>query len=410
MEQSQSGENHHVEHQHNEHNHAEHHHNKNWYDKSYKWFLIISAVFLLISLVYLYNFNATNGDVIYKDVSLTGGTTISVFDKNVDINKLGDTLKIKFPDLLIRGISNIRTGGQEGFIFETKADADVTQKALEDYLGYSLTKDNSSVEFTGATLSQGFYQQLISAIIAAFLLMSWVVFLIFSHDKKIKAATTMLAFLGVSIVLSEVSTIRTISVFAMFVSLIYGLIVCRNSNKGKRNKDYLVLLGVFIVSLLIYYLYPNIVLVWLIWIVLIGIFIYYSIPSFAVILSAFADIVMTLAVVDMMGMQLSIAGVIAFLMLIGYSVDTDILLTSRLLKDKEGNVNQRLFGAFKTGITMTLTAIAAVGVSLAIIYGFSPTLKQIFTIILIGLLFDIMNTWITNASMLKWYMEVKKIE
>jgi preprotein translocase subunit SecF len=148
----------------------------------------------------------------------------------------------------------------------------------------------------------------------------------------------------------------------------------------------------------------------LVWVVLIGIFVYYSIPSFAVILSAFADIVMTLAVVDMAGMNLSIAGVIAFLMLIGYSVDTDILLTSRLLKDKEGNVNHRLFGAFKTGITMTLTAIAAVGVSLIIIYNFSSTLKQIFTIILIGLGFDIINTWITNASVLKWYMGVKKLE
>jgi len=389
---------------------TEHHHNKNWYDKSYKWLLIISAAFLLISLVYIYNFNATHGDVIYKDVSLTGGTTISVFDKNADITKLENTLKAEFPDLLIRGISNIRTGGQEGFIFETKAEVNITQTALENYLGYSLTKDNSSIEFTGATLSQGFYQQLISAIIAAFLLMSWVVFLIFSHDKKIKAITTMVAFLGVGIVLNEVSTIRTLSVFAMIVSFIYGLIVCRNSDKKKRNKDYLILFGVFIVSLLIFYLYPNMILVWLVWIVLIGIFIYYSIPSFAVILSAFADIVMTLAVVDMVGMQLSIAGVIAFLMLIGYSVDTDILLTSRLLKDKEGHVNHRLFGAFKTGITMTLTAIAAVGVSLAIIYSFSPTLKQIFTIILIGLLFDIVNTWITNASMLKWYMGVKKLE
>jgi len=389
---------------------TEHHHNKNWYDKSYRWLLIISAAFLLISLVYLYNFNSTQGDVIYKDVSLTGGTTISVFDKNADITKLGDTLRIEFPDLLIRGISNIRTGGQEGFILETKAEVNDTQTALENYLGYSLTKDNSSIEFTGATLSQGFYQQLISAIIAAFLLMSWVVFLIFSHDKKIKAITTMLVFLGVAIVLSQVSTIKMLSVFAIFVSIIYGLIVCRNTNKEKRNKDYLILLGVFIVSLLVFYLYPQMMLLWLIWAALIGIFIYYSIPSFAVILSAFADIVMTLAVVDFVGMSLSIAGVIAFLMLIGYSVDTDILLTSRLLKDKEGNVNHRLFGAFKTGITMTLTAIAAVGVSLAIIYGFSPTLKQIFTIILIGLLFDIMNTWITNASMLKWYMGVKKLE
>ena len=389
---------------------TEHHHNKNWYDKSYKLILIIPAILILFSLVYIYNFNNSQGDVIYKDVSLTGGTTISVFDKNVDITKLEQDLKSQFPDLLIRGIANVRTGGQEGFIFETKADANTTQTALEEYLGYTLNSDNSSIEFTGATLSQGFYQQLISAIIAAFLLMSWVVFLIFSHDKKIKAVTTMLVFLGVSIVLKEVGFIRTLAFLALVVSVIYGLIVCRKENKEKRKKDYILLLGIFIVSLLVYYVYSNTLIEWLIWVALIFIFIYFSIPSFAVILSAFADILMTLAVVDMTGMSLSIAGVIAFLMLIGYSVDTDILLTSRLLKDKEGNVNHRLFGAFKTGITMTLTAIAAVGVSLAIIYDFSSTLRQIFTIILIGLLFDIVNTWFTNASMLKWYMGVKHLE
>jgi preprotein translocase subunit SecF len=142
---------------------------------------------------------------------------------------------------------------------------------------------------------------------------------------------------------------------------------------------------------------------------IISIYTYQSVPSIAIILAALADIIMTLAVVDILGMQVSGAGIVAFLMLIGYSVDTDILLTSRLLKNQDGSINQRIFGAFTTGLTMTLAAIAAVGVSLAIIYSFSETLRQIFQIILIGLLFDIINTWITNASILKWYMEVKKI-
>ena len=132
-----------------------------------------------------------------------------------------------------------------------------------------------------------------------------------------------------------------------------------------------------------------------------------AIPSLAVILSAFADIIMTITVVDLFGMRLSLAGIIAFLMLIGYSVDTDILLTSRLLKRKEGTVNEAIYGSFKTGMTMTLTSIAAVGTSLIIIYTISDVLRQIFTVVLIGLLFDIINTWLTNASILKWYVESK---
>ena len=144
--------------------------------------------------------------------------------------------------------------------------------------------------------------------------------------------------------------------------------------------------------------------------ILVFLYIRTSVPSIAVIFAAFADIVMTVAVIDLLEVNISAAGIVAFLMLIGYSVDTDILLTSRTLRNREGTVNQRIFGAFKTGITMTLAAIASVGVSLIIIYSFSETLKQIFGIILIGLVMDIMNTWMTNASILKWYMEAKGIQ
>jgi preprotein translocase subunit SecF len=93
-------------------------------------------------------------------------------------------------------------------------------------------------------------------------------------------------------------------------------------------------------------------------------------------------------------------------MIIGYSVDTDILLTTRLLKRKEG-INESLFGAFKTGTTMTLTSIIAVASALIAVYSFDSVLNQIFTILLIGLGFDLFNTWITNASIIKWYTEEK---
>ena len=134
------------------------------------------------------------------------------------------------------------------------------------------------------------------------------------------------------------------------------------------------------------------------------------IPSAAVILSAFADILMTLTLVDILGIKMSSAGLVAFLMLIGYSVDTDILLTTRILKRYEGSLNKRIFGAFKTGITMTLTSLFAVIFALIVASSFSVILTQIFTVLAIGLGFDILNTWITNASILKWYVENKERE
>ena len=95
-------------------------------------------------------------------------------------------------------------------------------------------------------------------------------------------------------------------------------------------------------------------------------------------------------------------------MLIGYSVDTDILLTTRMIKRDEGSLNERLFGAFKTGTTMTLTSLFAVLFALVVVKSFSSVLSQIFTILAIGLGFDLLNTWITNASILKWYISKKK--
>jgi len=109
-------------------------------------------------------------------------------------------------------------------------------------------------------------------------------------------------------------------------------------------------------------------------------------------------------------MKISAAGIAAFLMLIGYSVDTDILLTSRALKSKEGAVNTRIFRAFKTGIFMTLTALAAVLPAFFIVTGLPDSFRQIFLILAIGLCADILNTWLTNASIIKWYCEKKGIQ
>lgn len=292
----------------------QHQQNKSWYDKYYKIILLIPIILLVIALVYLVKFQNENGDIIRKDVSLTGGTSITVFDSSVSVEDLQNSLLQQFPDLSIRTLSDFQTGAQTGFILETKAHVDEIRPALEDYLKYSLTQENSSIEFSGSTLSQGFYQQLRLAVILAFLFMAIVVFIIF----------------------------RTL------------------------------------------------------------------VPSAAVVFAAFADIIMTLVVVNYLGIELSMAGVVTFLMLIGYSVDTDILLTTRVLQRGEQSINKSIYGAFKTGIMMTLTAIVAVGIALFFIRNSSEVLSQMFTILLIGLFFDILNTWVTNASMLKWYAEKKE--
>ncbi len=129
------------------------------------------------------------------------------------------------------------------------------------------------------------------------------------------------------------------------------------------------------------------------------------IPSLAVILAGFSDIIVTLAIFNLTGMKLSTAGVAGFLMLIGYSVDTDILLTSRVLKQHHGTVMERIYGAIKTGLTMTITTLVAVAVALLLVK--SDTVKQIMLIIFMGVLVDIVMTWIQNVAILRMYLERK---
>jgi len=129
-------------------------------------------------------------------------------------------------------------------------------------------------------------------------------------------------------------------------------------------------------------------------------------PSMAVILAAFSDIVVTLAIFNLTGIRLSTAGIAAFLMLIGYSVDTDILLSTRVLKRKEGSVMERIYGAMKTGLTMSGTTISAVGVALFFVE--SEVVKQIMIVLFIGLLVDLVMTWIQNVGLIRFYLERKE--
>ncbi len=127
-------------------------------------------------------------------------------------------------------------------------------------------------------------------------------------------------------------------------------------------------------------------------------------PSLYVIAAAASDIVITLGLMQLFGIELSLAGLAALLMIIGYSVDTDILLTTRILKSA-GETSEKIRGAFKTGITMSMTSIGALAALL--LSAISPVLSQIAAVLLIGLIVDIMNTWLQNSVLLRWYTERK---
>jgi preprotein translocase subunit SecF len=127
------------------------------------------------------------------------------------------------------------------------------------------------------------------------------------------------------------------------------------------------------------------------------------VPSIAVVISAFSDIVIPLALMNVLGIELSLGTVAALLMLIGYSVDSDILLNNHILR-RSGDFYESTYRAMRTGVTMTLTSITAMIVMTitATLFGIQ-LLAAIGTVLVFGLAADLMNTYLLNLSLLRWY-------
>ncbi len=284
------------------------------YEKNLKKFLWIPAILVVLSLVFIFShFNAT-GDIVDRDVSLKGGVSATIeTDQVVDSNKLESILAATFGDADVRSLAEFGTDKQIGIIVEiSETKEEELRSILESELNLELGIDNYSTEVVGSSLGEAFYQQLLVAILFAFLFMGVVVFI----------------------------------TFRSFV------------------------------------------------------------PSLAVVLAALFDIICTLALINLFGIKISTAGIAAILLLIGYSIDTDILLTTRVLKRKEGKIMDRVVGAMKTGLTMTITTVVALGAGFFV--SSSLILKEMFLIIILGLILDVIMTYAMNAPLLVLYTKKKE--
>ncbi|RLG26216.1 preprotein translocase subunit SecF [Methanosarcinales archaeon] len=136
------------------------------------------------------------------------------------------------------------------------------------------------------------------------------------------------------------------------------------------------------------------------------------IPAAAVIFAALADIVFAAAMINVFGLTLTFGTLAAILMLIGYAVDTNLLLTTRVLKRK-GDPMVQIKNAMKTGLTMTSTTLAALlvlffisTISYLAVSSFTriDIVRDIAVVLIFGLLADMMNTWMFNTGILRKYI------
>ncbi len=279
-------------------------------EKNYKKLFVIPVIMLLFSLIVVGSFFYKTGELFERDVSLKGGVSATVYEENIDAEKLENFLEDKLnTDVFVRKLGDVASNKDIGVVVEIGDDVSSELKNyIEETTGISLNEKNFSIEVVSSSLGESFYQSLLKAVFISFALMAVVIFL----------------------------------AFRSFV------------------------------------------------------------PSAAVILSAFLDIIFPLAIIELVGIKVNAAGIAAFLLVIGYSVDTDILLTTKVLKRREEEgIYERVVDSAKTGLTMTLATVAAL--SIAYIVTTSFVLKQMFLIIVIALLVDIISTYFMNSGILIWY-------
>lgn len=131
------------------------------------------------------------------------------------------------------------------------------------------------------------------------------------------------------------------------------------------------------------------------------------IPSVAVITGAVSDVIIALGGMGLLGIPFTLASFAALLMILGFSLDTDILLTMRMLK-RAGNPREKAFETMKTGLTMSTTALFAFVILYAIgLYTHISIYSEISGVALAGLIGDMFATWGINAVVLLLHVEGK---
>jgi len=104
---------------------------------------------------------------------------------------------------------------------------------------------------------------------------------------------------------------------------------------------------------------------------------------------------------------LSFGSVAALLMIIGYSVDTDIILSNHMLKRVGGDVRDRAANGMITGVMTQGTTIVAL-ITIDIVLRSSSLLFELATVLIFGIIADTFNTWFLNVGVLLRNVEHKQ--
>jgi len=136
-------------------------------------------------------------------------------------------------------------------------------------------------------------------------------------------------------------------------------------------------------------------------------FLIFRVPevSAAIFLCSLMNVVGAIGGMNLLGIQLNAGSLAALLMFIGGSIDDNILIVTRALERKTGVIDHA-FLAFNTGMVMFTTKfLAFAGLRFLTTI---PIFVDFASVLMIGSIVDLINTWLQNTGMVLWYVERKE--
>ena len=346
---------------------------KNFYEGNYKTYLIVPA---LLFLAILFTVFVSPG--IKEGIDLRGGTSIIVrADKPFDTTLIGPELEKKYA-LSELQISTVSSGSTYGLSIQFAEEKDLSsaQKLLGQAKAELKTNPQNAISLSeqSTEYSKKFTEIPVSDSP--------------SPEQAVEIAQTNLTHAQESFQLGMQDTIRHA------YNLPQDIAFQKREIRPSLGESFFgqgltaTLIGFFLVVLVVFISFRELV------------------PSVAIISALVFDIAGALAGMAIFQIPLSLSTIPALLMMVGYSVDTDILLTSRVLKRKEGSARMRAHESMITGLTMTFATLGALTIMITLSYlSQLQVIFEISAVLMFGIFADIIATWLNNAPILLWYVE-----
>jgi len=350
---------------------------ENFYKGKYRYYAIIAMVILFTMAFFALVFPQVT-----KGIDLSGGTILLArTDKPIDSKILSDALSEQF-DFVDLSVSSISSPTGYGVTIRFAENRTIASAAAEVDAAKSLLQTDPN---NAAAHAQNALNILVSAnLVPAQQPASTPALLVTQADLALTA--------GEEAMLNQIQQ-TVISKFNL------------NPTSAFQIKEVSPTLGATFWQTAI-----NVVIIVLV-LVIIVVFIFFReiIPSIVVFSCGVFDIIFSLGAMALLGIPLSLSTIPALLMLLGYSIDTDVMVASRVLRRKGSNPEETAAGSMLTGFTMTGTTIAAVSVMVVLSYIYQvDVIFEIGSVLLLGLLGDLIGTWLWSASVLIWHARRKQ--